>query len=103
MYAVIETGGKQVKVTEGETVRVEKLSAEEGSEFVFDKVLAIVDGDNTVFGTPYVANAKVTAKVAKQGKGKKIIVMKYRAKATYRRKSGHRQPFTAVVIESISR
>ncbi len=103
MYAVIETGGKQVRVSEGETVYVEKLPAEVGGEVVFDKVLALVDGENTVFGTPYVENAKVTGKVVKQGKSPKVIVMKFRAKATYRRKIGHRQPFTAVTIESIAK
>ncbi len=103
MYAVIETGGKQVRVSEGETVFVEKLPGEAGAEVVFDKVLALVDGENTVFGGPYVEGAKVTGKVVKQGKSPKIIVMKFRAKSTYRRKTGHRQPFTAVHIESIAK
>lgn len=103
MYAVIETGGKQIKVSEGETVFVEKLDAEVGSEYVFDHVLAVIDGDSTVFGKPYVDGAKVTAKVAKQGKGPKIVVMKFKSKTNYRRKTGHRQPYTAVTIESIAR
>lgn len=103
MYAVIETGGKQVKVSEGETVYVEKLPVNEGDEVVFDRVLALVDGENTAFGTPYVEGAKVTGKVLKQGKNPKIIVMKYRAKTTYRRKIGHRQPYTAVTIQSIAK
>lgn len=103
MYAVIETGGKQVKVSEGETVFVEKLDAEVGSEYVFDKVLALVNGKSTKFGTPYVKGAKVTAKVNKQGKGPKIVVMKYKSKANYRRKTGHRQPYTSVTIESIAK
>lgn len=102
MYAVIETGGKQVKVAEGETIYVEKLSLEEGKKVVFDKVLAVVDGETSKFGTPYVEGAKVTGKVLKQGRGKKIIVMKFRSKVNYRRKIGHRQPYTAVHIETIS-
>lgn len=101
MYAVIETGGKQLKVSEGETVFVEKLNAEEGKDFVFDKVLAVVDGDNTKIGAPYVEGAKVNAVIAKQGKGQKIIVFKYRRKINYRKKTGHRQPFTKVTIKSI--
>lgn len=101
MYAVIETGGKQLKVSEGETVFVEKLNAEEGKDFVFDKVLAVVDVDNTKIGAPYVEGAKVNAVIAKQGKGQKIIVFKYRRKINYRKKTGHRQPFTKVTIKSI--
>lgn len=101
MYAVIETGGKQVKVSEGETVFVEKLDAEEGKDFVFDKVLAVVDGDKTKIGTPYVDGAKVNAVIAKQGKGEKIVVFKYRRKINYRKKTGHRQPYTKVTIKSI--
>lgn len=103
MYAVIETGGKQIKVAEGETVFVEKLPAKENDSVVFDKVLAVVDGDATKFGAPYVEGAKVTAKVQKQGRAKKIIVMKFHNKVNYRRKIGHRQPYTAVTIESIAR
>lgn len=101
MYAVIETGGKQVKVSEGETVFVEKIDAEEGKDFVFDKVLAVVDGDKTKIGTPYVDGAKVNAVIAKQGKGEKIVVFKYRRKINYRKKTGHRQPYTKVTIKSI--
>lgn len=101
MYAVIETGGKQLKVSEGESVFVEKLDAEEGKDYVFDKVLAVVDGGATKIGTPYVEGAKVDAVVEKQGKGKKIVVFKYRRKINYRKKSGHRQPFTKVTIKSI--
>jgi len=102
MYAVIETGGKQIKVCEGETVYVEKLPLEEGSKVVFDKVLAIVDGDSTKWGKPFVKGVTVTGKVIKQGRAKKVIVMKFRSKVNYRRKIGHRQPYTAVQIDSIS-
>lgn len=101
MYAVIETGGKQIKVSEGETVFVEKLDAEEGKEYTFDKVLAVIDGDSTKLGKPYVAGAKVEATIAKQGKGEKIIVFKYHNKTNYRKKTGHRQPYTKVTIKSI--
>ena len=95
MYAVIETGGKQLKVSEGETVLVEKLDGEVGSDFVFDKVMAVVDGDNTKIG------AKVSATIVKQDKNKKVIVFKYRSKTNYRKKTGHRQPYTKVTIKSI--
>lgn len=101
MYAVIETGGKQLKVSEGETVLVEKLDGEVGSDFVFDKVMAVFDGDNTKIGTPYVDGAKVSATIVKQDKNKKVIVFKYRSKTNYRKKTGHRQPYTKVTIKSI--
>lgn len=101
MYAVIETGGKQLKVSEGETVLVEKLDGEVGSDFVFDKVMAVVDGGNTKIGTPYVDGAKVSATIVKQDKNKKVIVFKYRSKTNYRKKTGHRQPYTKVTIKSI--
>lgn len=101
MYAVIETGGKQLKVSEGETVLVEKLDGEVGCDFVFDKVMAVVDGDNTKIGTPYVDGAKVSATIVKQDKNKKVIVFKYRSKTNYRKKTGHRQPYTKVTIKSI--
>ncbi len=100
-YAIVETGGKQYRVQAGDTVRIEKLNVGEGETVVFDKVLAVgKDGQITV-GAPFVSGAKVTAKVAAQGKAPKIIVFKYHNKTNYRRKTGHRQPFTAVTIESI--
>lgn len=100
-YAIIETGGKQYRVQPGETVRIEKLTVTEGETVVLDKVLAVnTDGKLTV-GAPYVAGAKVTATVKAQGKAPKIIVFKYHNKTNYRRKTGHRQPFTAVTIEKI--
>lgn len=98
MYAIIETGGKQIKVEKDAVIYVEKLNAEPGETVTFDKVL-FVDG---VVGKPYVEGAKVTGVVEKQGKGKKIIIVKYKAKkSSTRRKQGHRQPYTAVKIEAI--
>lgn len=97
MKAVIETGGKQYLVEENSVIYVEKLDAEAGKEIVFDKVL-MLDGK---VGTPYVEGAKVTGKVEKHGKQKKIIVYKYRQKTNYRKRQGHRQPYTKVTITSI--
>ena len=101
MYAIIETGGKQVRVEVGSKIYVEKLDAEVGSTVTLDKVLLL--GDKAVkVGTPYVSGAKVTAKVEKQGKGKKIRVFKYKAKANEHKTIGHRQPYTCLVVESIN-
>ena len=101
MYAIIETGGKQVRVEVGSKIYVEKLDAEVGSTITLDKVLLI--GDKTVkVGTPYLDGAKVTARVEKQGKGKKIRVFKYKAKANEHKTIGHRQPYTCLVVESIN-
>ncbi|SFE70947.1 50S ribosomal protein L21 [Alteribacillus iranensis] len=100
MYAIIETGGKQVKVEEGQEVYIEKLDASEGDEVTFDNVV-FVGGDNAKVGAPYVDGAKVTAKVDKHGRQKKITVFKYKRRKNYRRKQGHRQPYTKVVIEKI--
>ena len=101
MYAIIKTGGKQYRVAEGDVICIEKLDAEEGANVTFDDVLTVVDGDAVKVGRPLVEGAKVTGKVQTQGKGKKIRVFKYKAKSTYRRRQGHRQPFTKVVIEKI--
>lgn len=101
MYAIIETGGKQYKVSEGDVVYIEKLAVNEGDAVKFDKVLA-VGGDNAVIGTPVVEGASVDAKVLAQGKGKKIIVFKYKPKKGSKTKQGHRQPFTKVQIEKIN-
>ncbi len=101
MYAIFETGGKQYRVAEGDTVVVEKIDCAEGETVVFDKVLTIVHDGKATIGTPLVENAKVTAKVEKQGKAKKILIFKYKAKSNYRRRQGHRQPFTKLVIEKI--
>lgn len=100
MYAIIETGGKQYKVTEGEKIRVEKLDAEVDSTVVIDKVL-LVGGDTVKVGTPTVEGAKVEAKVVRQGKAKKVIVYKYKPKTGYHKKNGHRQLFTELRITSI--
>ncbi|MDY3052001.1 MAG: 50S ribosomal protein L21 [Ndongobacter sp.] len=100
MYAVIQTGGKQYQVTEGERVRVEKLNAEVGETVTFDEVL-LIGADSLKVGQPFVEGAKVTAKVEVQGKDKKIFVGKFKAKKGYRRKQGHRQPYTLVRVENI--
>ena len=102
MYAVIETGGKQYKVSQGDVIFVEKLDVAEGETVTFDKVLVLADGDNVTVGAPLVDGAKVTAKVEKQGKSKKIYVFKMKRKKNERKKKGHRQPFTKVTIESIN-
>jgi len=102
MTAIIETGGKQYKVSEGDTLFIEKLPNEAGDNITFDKVLAVLDGDKATFGAPLVEGAKVEASVVKNGKGKKIIVFKYKPKKNYRRKQGHRQPYTKVTIGKIS-
>ncbi|NLW02008.1 MAG: 50S ribosomal protein L21 [Clostridiaceae bacterium] len=102
MYAVIETGGKQYRVQEGDTLFIEKLSAAEGDQVVFDKVIAVSKDDSLNVGNPTVSGATVTAKVLGHGKGKKIIVFKYKPKKHYRRKQGHRQPYTKVQIEKIN-
>lgn len=101
MYAIIRTGGKQYRVSEGDVLNVEKLNVEEGQEVVFDEVLTVVNDGDVKVGAPTVAGAKVTAKVAKQGKADKIFVFKYKAKSNYRKRQGHRQPFTQVEITSI--
>ena len=101
MYAIIRTGGKQYRVSEGDVLNVEKLNVEEGQEVVFDEVLTVVNDGDVKVGAPTVAGAKVTAKVAKQGKADKIFVFKYRAKSNYRKRQGHCQPFTQVEITSI--
>ncbi len=101
MYAIIKTGGKQYRVSEGEALQIEKLDAEVGSEVVFDEVLTVVNDADVMIGKPVVEGAKVTAKVVEHGKGAKILVFKYKAKSNYRRRQGHRQPFTTVEITGI--
>ncbi|MBC3536415.1 50S ribosomal protein L21 [Megasphaera hominis] len=101
MYAIIKTGGKQYRVQEGDKIFVEKLTNDVDSEVVFDQVLAVVNDGDVKVGSPVVEGAKVTGKVLEQGKEKKILVFKYKAKSDYRRRQGHRQPFTKVVIEKI--
>ncbi|MFS0596089.1 50S ribosomal protein L21 [Peribacillus frigoritolerans] len=101
MYAIIETGGKQIKVAAGEAIYIEKLNAEAGETVTFDKVL-FVGGEDVKVGAPLVEGATVTGTVEKQGKQKKITVFKYKAKKNNRKKQGHRQPYTKVVIEAIN-
>ena len=101
MYAVIATGGKQYRVAEGDVLFVEKLAGELDEQVVFSDVLTVVEDGSVKIGTPCLAGAKVTAKVLKQGKDKKILVYKYKSKANYRRRQGHRQPYTKVSIEKI--
>jgi len=102
MHAIIETGGKQYRVTEGDTIFIEKLPVEAGETVTFDKVLSVTDGDKLTVGTPTVAGASVTAAVEKNGKAKKIVVYKMKPKKNYRRKQGHRQPYTKVKIDKIT-
>lgn len=101
MYAIIETGGKQYRVAPGESIRVEKLAGNEGDLVTFDRVVAVSKDGQLSLGTPVVDGAKVTGKIVSHGKGRKIRGLKYKAKVNYRRRYGHRQPFTQVVIESI--
>ena len=102
MKAVIVTGGKQYTVAEGDVVFVEKLGAEAETTVKFDQVLAVLDGENTKIGAPVVEGAAVEAKVVKNGKGKKITVLKYKAKKNEKKKIGHRQPYTKVEITKIA-
>lgn len=100
MYAIIKTGGKQYRVEKGDEFKVEKLDAKVGDKVVFDEVYA-VGGDKLVVGTPLVEGQAVTAEVIEQGKGDKVVIYKYKAKKDYRRKNGHRQPYTLVKITDI--
>ena len=102
MQAIIVTGGKQYNVKEGDVIYIEKLNAEADETVTFDQVLAVVDGANSKFGAPTVAGAKVEAKVVKNGKGKKIRIFKYTPKKGYRKRQGHRQPYTKVEIGKIT-
>lgn len=102
MFAVIETGGKQYKVNEGDVIFVEKLDVAEGDKVTFDKVLAVASDNGVKTGTPVVEGASVTASVVKNGKAKKIYVMTYKSKKNEKRKMGHRQPYTKVQIEKIA-
>ncbi len=102
MHAIIVTGGKQYKVKEGDVLYIEKLDAEAGESVTFDKVLAVIDGENATFGAPTVEGAAVTAEVVKNGKGKKVLVFKYKPKKNERRRQGHRQPYTKVQITAVN-
>lgn len=101
MYALIETGGKQYRVEKDSVLVIEKLDASEGDVVTFEKVLLVSKDGEVQVGNPLVENARVTGKVTKQGRGKKITVFKYKPKKNYKKKQGHRQPFTRVVIENI--
>jgi len=102
MYAVVKTGGKQYRVTPGETLRVEKIEGEVGSSITFDTVLMVSDGEKVTLGQPLVENTSVVAHIIEQGKSKKIIVFKYKRRKRFRRTRGHRQLFTAVKIDTIN-
>lgn len=102
MYAVIQTGGKQYKVQEGEIIFIEKLDVENGDAVTFDQVVAVGEGEDLKIGTPFVAGANVEAKAVKNGKAPKVVVFKYKSKKGYRNKTGHRQPYTQVQIEKIN-
>ncbi|MCR5491887.1 MAG: 50S ribosomal protein L21 [Bacilli bacterium] len=101
MYAIIETGGKQVKVAVGDKIYVEKIEAQPGSDVKIEKVL-FVGGDAVKVGAPYVEGASVDCKVEKQGLSKKVTIYKYKAKANERKKQGHRQPYTCLVVKAIN-
>lgn len=101
LYAILETGGKQYKVSPGETVRVEKLPGGRGDSLVFEKVLAVSDNGDIKVGNPYLEGATVKGTIVRQGKARKILVFKYRAKTNYRRRYGHRQEFTEVRVDSV--
>ncbi len=101
MYAIIESGGKQYRVVEGDVLRLEKVNAGEGDTVFFDRVLAIKGENGLQVGNPYLEGIRVSGTVLRQGKGKKITVFKYKPKKNYRRKQGHRQPYSQVKIESI--
>jgi large subunit ribosomal protein L21 len=103
MFAIIETGGKQFKVRTGDIISVEKLGVSAGTNYAFQNVMAVSgEGGETTFGAPYVPGASVSASVLGDGKGKKVVVYKYKAKKGFHCKKGHRQPFTRVKIESIN-
>ncbi|MGN0711307.1 MAG: 50S ribosomal protein L21 [Anaerovoracaceae bacterium] len=102
MYAVVETGGKQYRVQEGDVIAVEKLDVAVGEKITFDKVLLISDGEKVKVGAPYVESCNVAGTVVEHGKAKKVIIFKYKAKKDYRKKQGHRQPYTMIKIEKVS-
>ncbi len=102
MYAIVETGGKQYKVSEGDVINVEKLDADAGSEITLERVLVFSDGDRIDIGNPYVEGVGIKATVLEKGKGKKVIVFKFKSKKNYRKKQGHRQPYTKLRIETIA-
>ena len=102
MYAVIKTGGKQYRVSEGDTLKVEKLVADEGASVELDKVLMVADGDDVTVGTPFLEGGKVTARVRGHGRAKKVTIIKFRRRKHYMKRQGHRQWFTELEITGIS-
>lgn len=102
MYAVIATGGKQYRVSEGDILRIEKIGGEVGDPVELDNVLMVADGDDVTLGRPVVGDAKVNASIVEQGKAKKVLVFKYKRRKRFRKMQGHRQPFTAIRIEGIA-
>lgn len=103
MYAIIETGGKQYRVSPGTTVRIEKVEGQRGDAYVFNNVLAVSENDAIKFGTPYVEGFQVKGTIVRQGKARKVLVFKYRSKTNYRRRYGHRQHFTEIRIDEIGK
>ena len=103
MYAIVETGGKQYRVSEGDIINVERIKAEAGEEVAFDKVLVLGEGGEVLIGTPYVEAAQVFGKVVEHGKGEKVIIFKYKSKKDYRKKQGHRQPYTMIEITGVGK
>ena len=101
MYAVIETGGKQYRVTEGQRIKVEKLAADEGATIDMDKVLMVANGDDIKVGAPYVDGGKVTATIKAHGRGKKVMIIKFRRRKHSRKTQGHRQSYTEIEITGI--
>ncbi|HHI75948.1 MAG TPA: 50S ribosomal protein L21 [Gammaproteobacteria bacterium] len=102
MYAVIQTGGKQYRVSEGTTLRVEKIAADEGASIEIDKVLMVADGDDVKVGAPYVEGGKVTATVKGHGKGRKVRIIKFKRRKHHLKRQGHRQPYTEIEVTGIS-
>lgn len=102
VFAIFETGGKQYKVNEGDVIFIEKLGKESGEKVTFEKVLAVSRGETTTFGAPYITGASIVASVVKNGKDKKIVVFRYKAKKNEKKKMGHRQPYTKIQIENIN-
>ena len=101
MYAVIETGGKQYRVSEGDVITVEKLNVEDGANVELDKVLILGEGSDIQVGSPYIQGAKIMGRVVENGKAKKVVIFKYKSKKDYRKKQGHRQLFTEFKIDQI--
>lgn len=101
MYAIIETGGKQYRVSEGDVITVEKLNVEDGANVELDKVLVLGDGSDIKVGSPYIDGAKVMGRAVESGKAKKVVIFKYKSKKDYRKKQGHRQPYTMIEILSL--